>query len=144
MSYSVDANVLLYASDTGSPFHSRAASFLAARPADPALFCIAWPTVMAYVRIATHPSVFTAPLTPAEALANIRALLALPRVRPIGDVDGFLDAFSTVTTQAPARGNQVPDAHLAVLLRQHDVTTLYTRDADFRRFDFLTIRDPLQ
>lgn len=144
MSYSVDVNVLLYASDAGSPYHARAASFLAARPADLELFCLAWPTVMAYLRIGTHPSIFATPLTPAEALANVQALLALPRVRPIGEVDGFLDVFSDVTRQAPARGNQVPDAHLAVLLRQHDVTTLYTRDADFRRFDFLTIRDPLQ
>ena len=143
MSYSVDANILLYASDASSPYHARAASFLAARPADPELFCITWPTVMAYLRIGTHPNIFTAPLTPAEALANVRALLALPRVHPIGEVDGFLDVFASVTSKAPARGNQVPDAHLAVLLRQHDVTTLYTRDTDFRRFDFLTIRDPL-
>ena len=144
MSYSVDVNVLLYASDAGSPYHKRAAAFLAARPSDPELFCIAWPTVMAYLRIGTHPSIFAAPLTPADALTNIKALLALPRVRPIGEVDGFLDAFADLTAHAPARGNHVPDAHLAVLLRQHDVTTLYTRDADFRRFDFLTIRDPLQ
>ena len=144
MSYSVDVNVLLYASDVGSPHHTRASAFLAARPSDPELFCLAWPTVMAYLRIGTHPSIFAAPLTPAEALANVRALLALPQVRPIGEVDGFLDVFSTVTSYAPARGNQVPDAHLAALLRQHDVTTIYTRDADFRRFDFLTIRDPLE
>lgn len=97
---------------------------------------------MAYLRIVTHPSIFAAPLTPEEALTNVRALLALPRVRAIGEVDGFLEAFSSVTSLAPARGNQVPDADLEVLLRQHDVATLYTRDADFRRFDFLTIRDP--
>lgn len=143
MSYSVDVNVLLYASDVSSPHHKRAAAFVAARPSDPELFYIAWPTVMAYLRIGTHPSIFAAPLRPADALANIKALLALPRVRSIGEVDGFLDAFADATSQAPARGNQVPDAHLAVLLRQHDVTTLYTRDTDFRRFDFLTIRDPL-
>jgi predicted nucleic acid-binding protein len=31
---------------------------------------------------------------------------------------------------------------LNVLLLQHGVTTLYTRDADFRRFDFLDLRKP--
>jgi uncharacterized protein len=36
----------------------------------------------------------------------------------------------------------VPDAHLAALLRQHGVGTLYTRDADFRKFTFLELRDP--
>ena len=40
------------------------------------------------------------------------------------------------------RGNLVPDAHLASLLRQHGVRTLYTVDRDFRRFPFLDVRDP--
>ena len=42
------------------------------------------------------------------------------------------------------RGNLVPDTHLAALLRQHGVATLYTRDRDFRRFDFLSVIDPLE
>jgi predicted nucleic acid-binding protein len=41
------------------------------------------------------------------------------------------------------RGNLVPDAHLAALLLQHGVKTLYTKDTDFRKFDFLNVRDPL-
>jgi predicted nucleic acid-binding protein len=40
------------------------------------------------------------------------------------------------------RANLVPDAHLAAVLRQHGVRTLFTRDADFRKFDFLDVRDP--
>jgi len=28
------------------------------------------------------------------------------------------------------------------LLRQHGVATLYTNDRDFRKFDFLNVRDP--
>jgi predicted nucleic acid-binding protein len=42
----------------------------------------------------------------------------------------------------PIRGNAVPDAHLATLLRQHGVSTLYTDDRDLRKFDFLNVRDP--
>ena len=40
------------------------------------------------------------------------------------------------------RGNLVPDAHLAALLREHGVRTLYTHHRDFRRFDFRDVRDP--
>jgi len=36
----------------------------------------------------------------------------------------------------------VPDAHLAALLHQHNVRTLYSTDADFRKFDFLDVRNP--
>jgi predicted nucleic acid-binding protein len=40
------------------------------------------------------------------------------------------------------RGNDVPDAHLASLMRQHDVRVIWTRDRDFRRFDGIDARDP--
>jgi predicted nucleic acid-binding protein len=40
------------------------------------------------------------------------------------------------------RGNLVPDAHLAAILKQHGVRTLFTRDTDFRKFPFLDLRDP--
>jgi len=43
-----------------------------------------------------------------------------------------------------ARGNDVPDVHLAALMRQHEVRVIYTRDRGFRRFaDSIEVRDPL-
>ena len=142
MSFSCDVNVLLYASDSTSPVHGRARTFLAQAAAGGDLFCLGWPTVMSYLRIATHPGIFKAPLAPTEALGNIRALVAQPRVRLLAEADGFLDVYRTVTGEFPVRGNLVPDAHLASLLQQHGVRTLYTRDADFRKFGFLDVRDP--
>jgi predicted nucleic acid-binding protein len=38
----------------------------------------------------------------------------------------------------------VPDAHVASLLRQHGVGTLYTNDADFKRFGFLRVVNPFE
>jgi predicted nucleic acid-binding protein len=76
-----------------------------------------------------------------EALANTRSLLSPPHTRALGEEEGFFAIYETVAGSA-VRGNLVPDAHLAAILLQHGVTTLYTRDADFRRFDFLDLRDP--
>jgi toxin-antitoxin system PIN domain toxin len=142
VSFSCDVNVLLYASDTSSPVHGAARSFLreAARGGD--LFCLGWPTVMSYLRIATHPRIFAAPLTPAEALGNVESLARLPHVRLLSEEPGFLDAYREVSRAFPIRGNLVPDAHLAALLKQHGVRTLFTRDGDFRKFAFLDVRDP--
>lgn len=142
MSYSVDVNVLLYASDRTSPWHTPAVRFLEGRAASPELFCLAWPIIMSYLRISTHPRIFAHPLSPAEALANTQSLLSLPRVRVLAEEEGFLQVYGEVTAGLSVRGNLVPDAHLATLLRQHDVRTLYTRDADFRKFGFLDVRDP--
>jgi toxin-antitoxin system PIN domain toxin len=144
VSFSVDANVLLYASDTASPLSRPAAAFLHECAAGDDLWYLAWPTIMGYLRIATHPGIFTAPLAPAEAVANIDALLALPHVRPLGEDEGFWDTYRTVGQGFPLRGNAVPDAHLAALLRQHGISTLYTNDADFRRFDFLRVINPFE
>jgi toxin-antitoxin system PIN domain toxin len=142
VSGAIDVNVLLYASDEGSPFHQRARRFLRERAAGRDLLYLPWPAVMGYLRIATHPGIFARPLTPAEAMANVTALVSLPHVRLLAEEEGFWDAYQDVVRGWPARGNQVPDAHLAALLRQHGVGTLYTRDTDFRRFEFLRIVDP--
>lgn len=142
MSCSVDVNVLLYASDDASPLHARARSFLEERCTSRELFYLPWPAVMSYLRIATHPRIFTAPLSPAEALSNVEMLARFPHVRFLSEGDGFLQTYREVMGALPARGNLVPDAHLAAILRQHGVRVLYTRDADFRKFPFLDVRDP--
>jgi len=144
MSYSVDVNVLLYASDTSSPKHPEAIRFLKQRASDPDLFCIAWPTLIAFLRIATHPGIFAQPLSPDDALRNVESLLSLPRVRLLSEGEGFLEVYREVTARFPVRGNLVPDAHLAALLRQHGVRRLYTVDRDFRKFDFLEVADPFE
>ena len=97
---------------------------------------------MSYIRIATHSRIFSAPLSPDEALGNVGALIGLPHVRAVSELDGFLDAYKHVTGEAPVRGNLVPDAHLAAILFQHGVRTLYRNDRDFRRFQSLEVRDP--
>ena len=97
---------------------------------------------MAFLRISTHPAIFPSPLTWRDAIANIEALLALPHVRVIHDGEGFWEVFRGVV-KAPARGNLVSDAHLAAVLKQNGVTTLFTNDSDFRRFEFLTVKNPL-
>ena len=48
MSYSVDVNVLLYATDRSSPYYRRAREFVTGRASDPDIFCIAWITVMSF------------------------------------------------------------------------------------------------
>jgi toxin-antitoxin system PIN domain toxin len=143
VSYAVDVNLLLYASDSGSPMHERASAFLQRCANGPEVFCLAWITLMGYLRIATHPAVFGRPLAHDEAVRNIESLLAVPHCRVISEEEGFWAHYRKVTKALPVRGNLVADAHLAALLDQHGIVTLYTHDRDFRRFDFLDVRDPL-
>lgn len=142
MSFAVDVNVLVYASDTGSRLHRAAHALLDEKARGREIFCLAWTTAMSYLRIVTHPGILTHPLHPDEALGNLRELVELPQVRMLAEREGFLEAYAEVSGGEPLRGKLVPDAHLAAILLQHDVRTLYTGDADFRRFSFLDVRNP--
>ena len=142
MSYSLDVNVLLYASDRASERHERARRFVESCAAGPEILCLTWPMLMSYLRVATHPRIFSQPLSPDEALGNVSALIGLPHVRAVSELDGFLDAYKHVTGEIPVRGNLVPDAHVAAILLQHGIRTLYTSDRDFRKFESLDVRDP--
>lgn len=142
MSYSLDVNVLLYASDRSSARHAAARQFVDSCAASPEVLCLTWPTLMSYLRMATHPGIFTAPLRPDEALSNVTALLSLPHVRAVSELEGFVDAYSHVAGEVVVRGNLVPDAHVAAILFQHGVRTLYSNDRDFRKFTSLDVRDP--
>ena len=142
MSFAVDVNILLAASDETSPNQALALEFLRKCATGGETFYLGWPTLMGYLRIATHPRVFMRPLEPEEALSNVEALLASPHARTLAEGDGFWRIYREVVQEVPARGNLVPGAHLAALLKQHGVRTLYTLDRDFRRFDFLDVRAP--
>jgi len=142
MSYSLDVNLLLYASDRSYERHDAARRFLDSCAEGPELLFLAWPTLMAYLRIATHPSIFAAPLSPDEAFDNINALLAMPHARAVSELDGFTEAYKQVTDGLVVRGNLVPDAHVAAILFQHGVRTLFSSDRDFRKFATLDVRDP--
>lgn len=142
MSYSVDANVLVHASDESSPLHERANVFLNRCSADPEPLYLGWPTIMAYLRIVTHPRIFGHPLTPSRATRNVESLLGLPQVRVLSEKDGFWDRYRRLTEPLTVRGNLVPDAHLAALLLQHDVRVLYTPDGDFKKLGDIEVRDP--
>lgn len=143
MSYSIDANILLYASNTAAPEHGKAIAFLRGRPMDDDLLCLTWPALMAYQRIATHTAIFEKPLSPTEAWMNIKTLLELPRARILAEGEGFQEIYQNLTNGLNIRGNLVPDAHIAALLRQHGVDKIYTADSDFRKFAFLKVINPL-
>ena len=143
MSYSIDTNILLYASDERSPFHKAAKGFLADRVNDPDLCFLTWLVLMGYQRVVTHPSIFEEPLTPREAWRNVASLLSLPRARIIGETESFAHDYEAVTKDILVKGNLVPDAHIATILRQHGVRRIYTADSDFRKFHFLEVINPL-
>lgn len=142
MTSAIDANVVIYASDDASPFQERATLFLEQLGSGRELVYVFWPTVMAYLRVTTHPSIFRHPLPHDDALENIDQLLTLPSVRTAGEGDRFWQQYREVHLDAMPAGNLVSDAHLVALMRQNGIRTIWSHDRDFRRFPGIRVRDP--
>jgi hypothetical protein len=143
MAVSLDTNVLLYALNQDDPRHAAAGGLLERLANGHETVYLAWPVLMAFVRIATHPAIFPRPLRPREAEDRVEALLRRPNISAIAEREGFWEAYRKVAADAgPVGGKLVPDAHLATVLRQHGIRTLYTFDRDYRRFTFLDAREP--
>jgi toxin-antitoxin system PIN domain toxin len=100
--------------------------------------------MVSYLRLATHPSVFTRPLSITEAVGNIEQLHPRPHVRTTGEGEAFWRSFRHVADDALPSGNLVPDAHLVTLMQENDIRTIWTRDRDFRRFPRIEARDPFE
>lgn len=141
MSITVDANVLVYASNEADPRFATAKRLLEELVDGPEILYLFWPTALGYLRIVTHPAILPRPLAPREAAANVAALIEAPQVRSPGEMEGFWEVFTGIDGDR-ARGNEVPDFHLAALMRQHGVTTVYSHDRDLRRFDGIKAIDP--
>jgi toxin-antitoxin system PIN domain toxin len=141
MSATVDTNILLYAANADDESHEVARDLLERLAAGPDLLYLFWPTIMGFLRISTHPAIFTDPYTPEEATSAITELLQRPNIRAPAEQDGFWDIYRA-TADDQTRGNHVPDAHVAALMRQHGVSVIYTRDRDLRRYETIDARNP--
>lgn len=141
MSVTLDTNVLVYATNEADPNHQVAAALVARLAAGPQILYLFWPTVLGYLRLVTHPAILPRPLAARDAMHNVEQLMGPAHVRTPGEADGFWAHFREVAGE-DTRGNHVPDAHLAALMRQHGVAIVYTRDRDFRRYEDVEARDP--
>jgi toxin-antitoxin system PIN domain toxin len=142
MSSTLDVNVLLYASDESSPFHTEARTLIERLAGGTDLLYLFWPVLLGYVRMATHPAIFPGPLSVEAATSNVEQLLSRPHVRTAGEGEGFWQVYRATTTGMVVRGNLVTDAHLVALMRENGVATLWTHDRDFRTFEGIRVQDP--
>ncbi|WP_378734268.1 hypothetical protein [Nocardia brasiliensis] len=96
MSRTVDANILIYASDAGSPVHQQAAALVRELLRGPELTTLFWPVLQSYLRIVTHPSICSSPLPVAVAQRAVDAVLASPSIRVVAEGENFWRCYHQV------------------------------------------------
>ena len=140
----VDTNVLVYAADIDSPHHAACRQWLEQRRARPDAWYSTWAIAYEFLRVTTHPRVMRRPWTANAAWKFVIALLASPGFDILVATLRHADVAAEVIAEIPElAGNLIHDAHTAILMREHGVRQICTRDADFHRFRFLEVIDPL-
>ena len=140
----VDTNILIYCADTAAPDHARCRALLEQWRVQSSPWYVTWGIVYEFLRVVTHPRVLQRPFSAAQAWRFLEAVLAAPSLRILAETDRHRQVAAAVWAEVPeVSGNLVFDAHTAILMREHGLKTIYTRDTDFNRFPFLDTVDPL-
>ena len=138
----VDANLLLYAVDTESPYHEPARTWMEDALNGPRRVGIPWVSSIAFVRIATNPRALRGPLTPSDAWSIVDTWLDAPTAWIPEPGPGYREILGGLLTRHHPHGNLVSDAALAALGIEHGLE-IVSNDSDFARFPEVTWRNPL-
>lgn len=141
----VDTNVLVYAADHESPFHSACRAWLEGQRAGADAWYMTWGILYEFLRVTTHPRVMRRPWNAPAAWDFVAALLVSPGLSILVPTERHSDVAAQVIRELPhLAGNLFHDAHTAVLMREHGIRRVCTRDTDFHRFPFVEVIDPSQ
>jgi uncharacterized protein len=137
----VDANVLLYAYQPRSEFHERCRAWVEEAFSGEEPVCLAWVTILAFIRISTNPRIFEQPLLGAEAAEAVSSWLERPSLSVLEAGERCWEILRQLLVEAQVSGPLVMDAFLAALAIENGAT-LVTTDRDFARFPNLKVRNP--
>ncbi len=138
----LDVNVLVYAFRTDAPGHEAYATWLEELINSDEAYAVSDLILSGFLRIVTHPRVFT-PATPVPAaLEFVEAFRSQPSAVAVQPGVRHWDIFTRLCDEVSARGNLVPDTFLAALAIESG-SEFVTADRDYARFPDLRWRHPL-
>jgi uncharacterized protein len=137
-----DVNVLVYAHRGDAPDHARYASWLEGMARGDEAFGLADLVLSGFLRVVTHPRIFTPPTPLEDALAFATALRERPNCVSVVPGPRHWDLFISLCRRSGAKGNLIPDTYLAALAIDSGSEWI-TTDRGFARFPGLRWRHPL-
>lgn len=129
----VDANVLLYSVNPSAEHHEVAKGWLDRALNSAETIVLPWASLLAFVRLSTHPRVSDRPLRIDDALAIVEGWTSLSNV-VTGETDArHIERMGALLRPHGRGGTLVNDAHLAAIALRYDATVV-TFDGDLGRF----------
>ncbi len=139
----LDANVLLYAYDSTSPFYPKLSAWIEEILSGPEEILIPWVTIWAFVRVRTNPVMVQNPATSPDSFEIIRSWLRTDRVRAVHPGPRHVEILEHLVLEYGIRGAKLSDAALAALAMEYGAAVAST-DHDFSRFDQIRWINPLK
>jgi toxin-antitoxin system PIN domain toxin len=138
----IDANLLLFAVNEDSPFHVRAWEWLTDQLNGERRVAMPWQSLGAFLRIATQPRAWLAPLEPSAACEYVEDWLENELVWVPTPSGRHVELVADLMRRYQLRGNLIPDAQLAALAIEHGIDVC-SADTDFARFTEVRWHNPL-
>jgi toxin-antitoxin system PIN domain toxin len=138
----LDVNVLVYAHREDAPDHKRFRAWLERLIASNEAYALTALVLSGFLRIVTHPAIFTPPSPMTTALNFVEEVRSQPNCVLLSPGDRHWEIFTGLCRGRGVRGNLVPDAFLAALAIESGSEWI-TTDADYARFPGLRRREPL-
>lgn len=129
----LDVNVLVYAHREDAPRHSEFHAWLRGLLEGEEPYGVTATVLTGFVRVVTHRRVFDPPSPLPAALAFASEVHGHDNCVPLEPGARHWQLFQELCRQGDARGNLVPDAHLAALAIETG-SEIVTTDRDFGRF----------
>lgn len=142
MTILVDANLLVYAYNRSAKQHPAAREWLDARLNGPESVGFPWSSLLAVLRVMTHPRLFAQPVPTSDAWKQVSLWLSAPVAWIPLPSERHAELLGRFLAVPGIRGNLVHDADLAALAIEHGLM-LCSTDADFARFPGLRWQNPL-
>ena len=131
----LDTNVLVHAHRKEMAKHAEAGRLLrnlseGTKPWGLPVFCVG-----EFLRVVTHPRVFTPPTTMRNALVALDGLFQSPSVRLLLPGDRYWSCLHDVISRGQATGNVVFDAQIVAVCLEHGIDFLISEDRGLKRFE---------
>jgi hypothetical protein len=138
----LDVNVLVYAHREDAERHVEYRDWLLGQLSGPSSFAYSDHVLSGFVRIVTHPRIFTVPSPLKSAFEFADVIRAHPGAVSVQPGYSHWKIFARLCREAGAKGNLAADAYFAALAIENGCEWI-TTDRDYARFKDLKWRHPL-
>ena len=140
---SLDVNVLVYAFRQDSVKHEECRDWLNKQIRDRNGLVLIDIVLVGFLRICTHSKIFREPSSISEATNFLAVMISNQNVSLTSSTPETWHTFSRILDKTNVQGNKIPDAWLAAISIERNLTWIST-DSDFNLFPDLKLQNPFK